>query len=661
MFGPIRAVAIDDEPSHLLAITAALSASGIPCMGYWYDRETNGIKPEPPQGGLPYVRLIFMDLNLAELAGLPDAKSLSGPVISVLKDIVAPNGGPYVLIFWTQVGSRVGEVGQILYERLETVAGVPCPISVVELDKSQFLTADPAQGDFKTALTAFYSDLHAMIPGLKQAVEGVVSRNPQLNALGAWETRASDAAALAVNEVFACAKEDTPDPAGRSESIGKVLAKIAAAAASEYVNEEPARALDAGMVDILVDQFGASVGKPGYNEAIKAAIGEAVKNKASCRDEVRVSAALNTFFHIDTEVGSAKAGDRGVVISAMPFNKGELGFRHNDLLNEFLSPIESFEKLPRYPKAKALWDEFKRSPEFVLVELGADCDHAQDTTRTRRYLVGLEIPVKYFELIHHPEFQNLRSEALQLLGPWTIGQKTFFLLVSCRRFWVWQERKPHAKGVVKYRLRTSLVNKLLHHYATWHSRPGIVEFRTDVKAPAFLYFAYGSNMLVKRLLARAPSAAATAIGYIEGARIAFDKVSVDGSGKCTFQDSADSKNLVHGVLFRIDTDDKTALDMAEGLGDGYEERTVQVIVGADTIEAVTYVAMKTDQALKPYDWYHESVVKGATDYGLPDAYVDSLRTLGSQPDPDEQRATENRMFLKEEPIESGSPEAGQNA
>ena len=74
-----------------------------------------------------------MDLNLAELGGLPDAKSLSGPVFSVLKDIVAPNAGPYILIFWTQVGSRVGEVEQILYERLEKVTGIPCPISVVEL------------------------------------------------------------------------------------------------------------------------------------------------------------------------------------------------------------------------------------------------------------------------------------------------------------------------------------------------------------------------------------------------------------------------------------------------------------------------------------------------------------------------------------------------
>ena len=174
-------------------------------------------------------------------------------------------------------------------------------------DKSQFLTADPGDGDFKAALARFYSDLHTMVPGLKKSVEGVVSQNPQLNALDAWETRASDAAALAVNEVFACAKEDAPDPTARTESIGTVLAKIASAAASEYVSEEPARALtDAGMVDILVDQFGASVGKVGYNDAINAAIGEAVKSKATCRDEVRVSAALEyAFFHVDTEVNSA--------------------------------------------------------------------------------------------------------------------------------------------------------------------------------------------------------------------------------------------------------------------------------------------------------------------------------------------------------------------
>ena len=63
---PIRAVAIDDEPSHLLGITTGLTAIGIPCMGFWYDRSLNELRPDPPQSGLPFVRLVFMDLNLAE-------------------------------------------------------------------------------------------------------------------------------------------------------------------------------------------------------------------------------------------------------------------------------------------------------------------------------------------------------------------------------------------------------------------------------------------------------------------------------------------------------------------------------------------------------------------------------------------------------------------
>ena len=146
------------------------------------------------------------------------------------------------------------------------------------------------------------------------------------------------------------------------------------------------------------------------------------------------------------------------------------------MLDEFVAAIEWFEKTPRYQKVKALLGEFKSDPEFVLVELGTDCLTTHKTKSGHAdTLIGVEVPVKYFELLRHPEFKNLRNEALQLLGPWIIAEKPIFLLVSCRRFWVWQKSKPHEKAVVKYRLRTSLVNKLLHHYATWHSRPGIVE------------------------------------------------------------------------------------------------------------------------------------------------------------------------------------------
>lgn len=646
MFGPIRAVAIDDEPSHLLAITTGLSASGIPCMGYWFDRDTSELLPKPADGGLPFLRLVFMDLNLAELSGVPETANLCAGVMSVLKQLVSKNGGPYLLVFWTQVGTRVADVAKMLYERLERVEQVPCPIAVVELAKGPFIVADPKGQDFKVALREFYSELHQNIPQLENAVKEAVARDPQLSTVSSWESRASDAAARAVNQVHACARDDAGDPLRTSESIQKVLTKIALAASGETsAAEGPARALDAGMVDILVDQFGISVEDPDYKEIVAKAIGMTVKGAVVFQDEVRTDAALNTFFHIDKEVSSAKAGDRGVVVSASPFKKNDLGFRPVELLTEFLIPYELYPE-GRRVEMKALLDAFRKSAEFVLVELGADCDHAQDTARTRRYLLGLEVPVMFAELLRFPENGKLRNEALQLLGPWTIDEKTLFLLVSCRRFWVWQDKKPHAQGKVKYRLRASLVSKLLHHYSAFHSRPGIIEFQSGAKAGTFLYFAYGSNMFTRRLRARAPSALVVGAGFVEGHHIWFDKVGADGSGKCDIRASSNPADRVHGVLFSIDVRDRSRLEQAEGLGGGYRNHETQVTNKAGVSTAVLYLAVDTNPQLQPYDWYKEIVIAGAVEHALPADYVESLRAVGSYPDPDADRSAKNKALLE---------------
>ena len=474
MFGPIRAIAIDDEPGHLLSITTGLSASGIPCMGFWYDRDTHELRPKPDPNMLRYVRVVFMDLNLEELGGIPETATLAATAMHVLKAIIPMDAGPYLLVFWTQVGSKVAEVRTMLYERLE---GIPLPLSIVELAKGPFLIRPPQGQDFNTALLEFYSELHNNIAGLKKAVEDVVGQDTQLSAISSWEVRASEAGARAVNEIHDCAKSDEADPSKVTESIRKVLAKIAVAASGKKgAAESPARALDGGMIDILADQLGASVDDAGYLDVIGKAIGVAVKGDIAFKDEVHMFAVLNTFFHVDTEVAAAKPGERGVVLSAALFNMGDLGFRPVELISEFLHPWEVF---PQEDQARiqGVHGTFRQSAEFVLVELGADCDHDQDSARTHRYLLGLEVPVTFLELAQYPENKKLRSEALQMLGPWDLGNGPFVLLVSCGRFWTWQKRQPPAKGTVKYRLRAPVVNKLLHHYSVWSSRPGIVEFR----------------------------------------------------------------------------------------------------------------------------------------------------------------------------------------
>jgi hypothetical protein len=284
MFGPIRAVAIDDQPSHLLAITTGLSASGIPCMGYWYDRDGHALRPVPDPDGLPFLRLVFMDLNLEHLGANPEPANLCGTVMEVLKQVISKSGGPYLLIFWTQIVGKVDAVRTLLYERLE---GIPVPIGVVELPKGPFMVKESMEPDFQTALKEFYSELHNHIAELKDAVTAAVALDPQLSALSSWESRASDAAARAVNEIYACANNDVVDRTKAPESIQKVLAKIAlAASGKKRAIESPARALDAGMVDVLADQFGVSVQNAAYQDIIQKAIGDAVKQSIVFSDDV---------------------------------------------------------------------------------------------------------------------------------------------------------------------------------------------------------------------------------------------------------------------------------------------------------------------------------------------------------------------------------------
>lgn len=161
----------------------------------------------------------------------------------------------------------------------------------------------------------------------------------------------------------------------------------------------------------------------------------------------------------------------------------------------------------------------------------------------------------------------------------------------------------------------------------------------------FVYFAYGSNMLTRRLSARTPSAKPEAIGYIEGHRLAFDKLSRDGSGKADIEATGKTTDRVFGVLFEIDFGEQRNLDLAEGLDKGYRKDAVNVVTAAGTVMATTYIATEKDPASIPYHWYKALVVAGAVEHGLPSAYIEWLRTVASQPDPKPERRAENEALL----------------
>jgi gamma-glutamylcyclotransferase len=162
------------------------------------------------------------------------------------------------------------------------------------------------------------------------------------------------------------------------------------------------------------------------------------------------------------------------------------------------------------------------------------------------------------------------------------------------------------------------------------------------------YFAYGSNLSITRLQERAPSAMRIGCYVLKAHDLRFHKSSIDGSGKCDAYYTGNSHDYVLGVLYEMGAEDKCALDRAEGLGYGYEEKNVAILSqNFDEVEATTYLATQIDESLKPYSWYLNHVLTGATASDLPQEYIDKIKAIESIRDLNEDRDAQQRAIHSE--------------
>lgn len=161
-----------------------------------------------------------------------------------------------------------------------------------------------------------------------------------------------------------------------------------------------------------------------------------------------------------------------------------------------------------------------------------------------------------------------------------------------------------------------------------------------------LYFAYGSNMSVKRLRARVPSAQFRAVAELLRHELKFHKIGQDGSAKCDAAETGEPGHVVLGVVFELNRSEKSVLDLKEGLGRGYEEKVVVVSGEGEIMEAVMYYATRIDPLLKPFHWYKEHVLRGAGENGLPEQYVQMIVGVESVVDFDFGRHEEEMEIYK---------------
>ena len=164
------------------------------------------------------------------------------------------------------------------------------------------------------------------------------------------------------------------------------------------------------------------------------------------------------------------------------------------------------------------------------------------------------------------------------------------------------------------------------------------------------YFAYGSNLHPLRFQKRIGEAVSISIGEMRNARLRFNKIGRDGSGKCNIVKTYDVEGKVFGAIYDVSNEQEQSLDRFEFLGDGYDKISIDVYVPDGGIRTCfKYVAMPDfiDDQLKPFDWYKELVYLGAQYHVFPREYIQDMVDQPTIPDDDRCRAKENRALITE--------------
>ncbi len=134
---------------------------------------------------------------------------------------------------------------------------------------------------------------------------------------------------------------------------------------------------------------------------------------------------------------------------------------------------------------------------------------------------------------------------------------------------------------------------------------------------------------------------------ITGYSLKFHKTGLDGSAKCNIVETGLAGDRVYGVVYEILDHEKERLDRSEGLGLGYLERQLDILLVGQQHRVFTYQADAAfiNDDLLPYDWYRDLVWQGASYHGLPAAYTANIKSIDSMRDPDPGRQARHETLL----------------
>lgn len=447
MFTAPRFVVVDDKEAHLTAILDTFQKLGSPCMGIHYDPR-NEIDRTHFRG----VRGLFLDLHLLEGALGSDHRRHYAVIARILEDNIHLDGGPFVLVLWTELPQLCQELIEYLDDSLD---GKPHarPLAVLPLAKEKFINVgngiatDPA--------------------ALRGAINDAVASNPQLAALINWETDVLAAAGATLSALLALVPAGKKTLSAFPGELDVVLSRLArAAVGAQNVGVNPRTALNSVLAPILADRI--------LNQEIPEPILKLWARAITRHEDTKLGNAspqeagqLNRMLHVAIPGSeSIRPTDLGAVVEYPAAN-----WTNENLLRQMGVTIDQFLggdlKIDGGDRARCL---------PCCVRVGAACDYAQPRKGPITYLLAVEIPENAVKK------KNDKGGELKLPDSvWTSpvlvreGMADPYVLHVHVRFGISVLPKRADGWKVKYRLREQLLMQLVSHASTHVARPGIVE------------------------------------------------------------------------------------------------------------------------------------------------------------------------------------------
>jgi hypothetical protein len=455
-------IVLDDESDELWAVTQGLGNCGFPAISHLIDAGKLERTPSEKYAG---IRFFFTDLHVLG-GGAIKLEAHVSALAKFIQQLIDPTC--YVLVFWSKFQDEVESAKQMLNKYLPR-------------EYLPFAYETLAKEDAKHAADKDQSVSEPAREDLRCQISEVVNRYPQLKAIMNWESLVSKAAVETTNRLISTISTITDEGAcsfADPANVRAVLARMAQEAlGGPHAPDAPTKGLTIALLPILQDLMERA--KNGGVDELQEFL--AITDDATISlPHASLSSLLNDFF-VHAEGQNISALERGAVIRlAEAYLNGHDGLSRDisvqpgdwkdSVGREFV--LNWGQKSPSDLDDIRAWLDTK---DVYAVELSADCDHAQNKSRSQRFLFAFFVSSARLTNFFSKKKTAWANGAIYATPEITLGGVRGKLLISCRIFFA----RPHGNAVLGRavtRLRKDVIDEVSHHYVTHMRRPGAIAF-----------------------------------------------------------------------------------------------------------------------------------------------------------------------------------------